>query len=199
MAGCGSPRTSPRAPSFSLCCSPTVRRLLVLHDESNLTAFCLVCAHHADEIVDDRIDILRLDRCFVVHARVCHRRKLYISFVLAELGSCQLMPPSLEQSTRDTPASPPNAMPRPECRSAGLKSMKPSSCAAFGLAVELPEESATAGSGPCYAKAQTSSRDRELRGAFPASGPLLARNRHAIPSTACPLMRVKRTKRGQRV
>src|SRR5260370_42217303 len=37
----------------------------------------------------------------------------------------------------------PNAMPRPECRSAGLKSMKQSSCAAFGLAVKPPAE-------PCY-------------------------------------------------
>src|SRR6195256_2822219 len=34
--------------------------------------------------------------------------------------SCQLMPPSLEKSTRDTPAAPPNAMPCPECWSAGL-------------------------------------------------------------------------------
>jgi hypothetical protein len=86
MAGCGLPRTNRRAPSFSLCCSPTVRRLLVLHDESNPTTSCLVRASDADEIIDDRIDILRLDRCFVVHARVCHRRKLYISFVLAGLG-----------------------------------------------------------------------------------------------------------------
>src|ERR1700716_2819809 len=30
------------------------------------------------------------------------------------------MPPSLEKSTRDTPAAPPNAMPCPECWSAGL-------------------------------------------------------------------------------
>jgi hypothetical protein len=36
-AAYGLPRTSPRAPSFSLCCSPTVRRLLVLHEESNPT------------------------------------------------------------------------------------------------------------------------------------------------------------------
>jgi hypothetical protein len=131
MAGYGLSRTNPRAPSFSLCCSPTVRRPLVLHDESNPTTSRLVRASEADEIIDDRIDILRLERCFVVHARVCHRRKLYISFVLAELGSCQLMPPSLDQSTRDTPSSPSNAMPRPECRSAGLKSMKQSSCAAL--------------------------------------------------------------------
>ena len=81
--------------------------------------------------------------------------------------SCQLKAPSLEKSTRDTPSSPSNAMPRPECRSAGLKSMKQSSCAAFGLAAKLPAESAAAGSGPCYAKAQTSPRDRERRGAFP--------------------------------
>lgn len=45
-------------------------------------------------------------------------------------------------STRDTP----------ERRSAGPKSMKPSSCAAFGLAVKPPAEFATAGCGPCYAK-----------------------------------------------
>ena len=80
MAGCGLPRTNPRAPSFSLCCSPTVRRLLVLHEESNPTTSRLVRASDADEIIDDRIDILRLDRCFVGHARVCHRRKPYISF-----------------------------------------------------------------------------------------------------------------------
>jgi signal transduction histidine kinase len=34
--------SNPRAPSFSLCCSPTGRHLLVLHDESNLTTSCLV-------------------------------------------------------------------------------------------------------------------------------------------------------------
>ena len=89
--------------------------------------------------------------------------------------SCQLMPPSLEKSTRDTPSSPPNAMPRPECRSAGLKSMKQSSCAAFGLA------------GPSYAKAQTSPRDRERRGAFRSSGPLLARNGPPAMSESSPL------------
>jgi hypothetical protein len=33
--------------------------------------------------------------------------------------------------------------------------MKHTSCAAFGLAVKPPAESAAAGSGPCYAKAQT--------------------------------------------
>ena len=152
MAGCGLPRTNPRAPSFSLCCSPTVRRLLVLHEESNPTTSSLVRASDADEIIDDRIDILRLDRCFVVRARVC-QVPTHASVA--------------EKSTRDTPSSPPNAMPRPECRSAGLKSMKQSSCAAFGLAVRLPAESATAESGPCYAKAQTSPRDRERRGAFP--------------------------------
>src|SRR5260370_42600048 len=65
MAGCGLPRTNPRAPSFSLCCSPTVRRLLVLHDESNPTTSCLVRSSDADEIIDDRIDILLLSRCFV--------------------------------------------------------------------------------------------------------------------------------------
>jgi signal transduction histidine kinase len=42
MAGCGLPRTSPRAPSFSLCCVPTVRWLLVLDDESNPTTSRLV-------------------------------------------------------------------------------------------------------------------------------------------------------------
>jgi Homeodomain-like domain len=56
--------------------------------------------------------------------------------------SCQLKAPSLEKSTRDTPSSPSNAMPRPECRSAGLKSMKQSSCAAFGLAVKLTRDDA---------------------------------------------------------
>src|SRR5258707_11180749 len=64
-AACGLPRTNPRAPSFSLCCSPTVGRLLMLHDESNPKTSCLVRASDADEIMDDRIDILRLDRCFV--------------------------------------------------------------------------------------------------------------------------------------
>ena len=58
----------------------------MLYDESTSTTSCLVRASDADEIIDDRIDILRLDRCFVVHARVCHRRKLHISFVLAGLG-----------------------------------------------------------------------------------------------------------------
>src|SRR5260370_41721021 len=43
-AGCGLPRTNPRAPSFRLCCSPTVRRLLVLHEESNPTTSWLVHA-----------------------------------------------------------------------------------------------------------------------------------------------------------
>jgi hypothetical protein len=40
----------------------------VLHDESNPKTSCLVRVADADEIIDDRIDILRLDRCFVVHA-----------------------------------------------------------------------------------------------------------------------------------
>jgi hypothetical protein len=57
----------------------------VLHEESNPTTSRLVCVSDAEEIIDDRIDILRLGRCFV-DARVCHRRKLYISFVLAGLG-----------------------------------------------------------------------------------------------------------------
>ena len=35
-----------------------------------------------------------------------------LAFILAELSFCQLLPPSLEKSTRDTPVSPPNAMPR---------------------------------------------------------------------------------------
>jgi hypothetical protein len=52
MAGCGLPRTNPRAPSFSLCCSPTVRRLLVLHGESNPTTSRLVCVPDAEEIID---------------------------------------------------------------------------------------------------------------------------------------------------
>jgi hypothetical protein len=38
-----------------------VRRLLVLHDESNPTTCCLVRASDADEIIDDRIDILIYD------------------------------------------------------------------------------------------------------------------------------------------
>ena len=40
----------------------------MLHDESNPKTSCLVRVSDADEIIDDRIDILRLDRCFVVHA-----------------------------------------------------------------------------------------------------------------------------------
>jgi hypothetical protein len=131
----------------------------VLHDESKPTTSCLVHTSDADGIMDDRIDILRLDRCIVVHARVCHRRKLSISFVLADSVAGAV------DSRYACIAAERDAAPRvSECR---LKSMKQSSCAAFGLAVELPAESAIAGSGPCYAKAQTSSRDRELRGAFP--------------------------------
>jgi hypothetical protein len=45
-----------------------MRHLLVLHEESNPTTFRLVRASDADEIIDDRIGILPLDRCFVVHA-----------------------------------------------------------------------------------------------------------------------------------
>src|SRR5258708_39791048 len=44
MAGCGSPRTSPRAPSFSSCCSATVRRLPGHPDESSPTTSYLVRA-----------------------------------------------------------------------------------------------------------------------------------------------------------
>jgi hypothetical protein len=54
MAGCGLRRTNPRAPSFSLCCSPRVRRLLELHEESNPATFRLIRASDADEIIDDR-------------------------------------------------------------------------------------------------------------------------------------------------
>src|SRR3981081_2868250 len=68
MASCGLPRTNLKAPSFSSCCVPTARRLLVLHDESNPKTSCLVRVSDADEIIDDRIDILRLDRCFVADA-----------------------------------------------------------------------------------------------------------------------------------
>jgi hypothetical protein len=38
----------------------------------------VVRASDADEIIDDRIDILRLDRRCVVHARVFHRAALKI-------------------------------------------------------------------------------------------------------------------------
>ena len=58
MAGCGLPRTNPRAPSFSLCCAPTVRRLLVLRDESNRTNLGRVRASDADEIIEDRRGIV---------------------------------------------------------------------------------------------------------------------------------------------
>ena len=70
MAGCGLPRTNPRAPSFSLCYSPTVRHLLVLHEESTPTISHLVRASEADEIIDDNIDILRLDLFFIGHTHV---------------------------------------------------------------------------------------------------------------------------------
>src|ERR1700693_4802485 len=69
MAGYGLSPTRPTVPSFNLCCSPTVRRLLVLHEESNPTTSRLVCVSDAEEIIDDPIDILRLDRRFV-HARI---------------------------------------------------------------------------------------------------------------------------------
>src|ERR1700694_4816098 len=42
----------------------------------------------------------------------CHCRKLYLPSSLPSGACCQLLPPSLEKSTRDTPVSPPNAMPR---------------------------------------------------------------------------------------
>src|SRR5260370_31926949 len=73
-AAYGLPRTSRGAPSFSLSCLPTVRRLLVLHGESNPTISRLVRASDADEIIDHRIDILRLDQCFVACARLPERR-----------------------------------------------------------------------------------------------------------------------------
>src|ERR1700736_4264161 len=56
MAICGFLPTHPRAPSFSLCCPPMVRRQLVLHDGSNPKTPCLVRVSDADEIIDDRID-----------------------------------------------------------------------------------------------------------------------------------------------
>src|ERR1700687_87239 len=51
----------------------------------------------------------------------CHCRKLYLPSSLPSCACCQLLPPSLEKSTRDTPVSPPNAIPRasdgaPACR-----------------------------------------------------------------------------------
>src|SRR5260370_22009799 len=58
MAGCGLPRTNPRAPSFSLCCSPTVRRLLVLHD---VTTSRLVRPSDTDEI-DESVESSGLRR-----------------------------------------------------------------------------------------------------------------------------------------
>src|SRR6266436_526599 len=43
---------------------------------------------------------------------VCHWRKLYLPSSLPSCGGFQLLPPSLEKSTRDTPQSPPKAIPR---------------------------------------------------------------------------------------
>src|SRR5208282_759027 len=43
---------------------------------------------------------------------ICHLRKLYLPSSLPSCAGCQSLPPSLEKSTRDTPESPPNAMPR---------------------------------------------------------------------------------------
>src|SRR5690348_12688157 len=43
---------------------------------------------------------------------ICHCRKLYLPSSLASWACCQLLSPPLEKSTRDTPVSPPNAMPR---------------------------------------------------------------------------------------
>jgi hypothetical protein len=61
------------------------------------------------------IDILRLDRCFVVHARVCHRRKLYISFVLAGLRFAPTHASVAGEVDSDPPSSPPDA-----CRALSL-------------------------------------------------------------------------------
>src|SRR3981081_890572 len=52
LASYGLPRTNPKAPFFSLCCSLTVRRLLVLYDESNLTTSRLV-SRLTDQIIDE--------------------------------------------------------------------------------------------------------------------------------------------------
>jgi Integrase core domain len=43
---------------------------------------------------------------------ICHCRKLYLPSSLASWACCQLLSLPLEKSTRDTPVSPPNAMPR---------------------------------------------------------------------------------------
>src|SRR5580704_9226248 len=44
--------------------------------------------------------------------RVCHWRKLYLPSSLPSSACCQALPPSLEKSTRETPESPPKAIPR---------------------------------------------------------------------------------------
>jgi hypothetical protein len=99
------------------------------------------------------IDILRLDRCFVIHARVCHRRKLYISFVLAGLRFAPTHASAAGEADSDPPSSPPDAMPRPEVSECRPEIREAIERAAFALAVKLPADSAAAGSGPCYAKA----------------------------------------------
>jgi hypothetical protein len=84
----------------------------VLHEESYPTTARLVHASDVDEtIAPISIGSIGAENVY--------------SFVLAELGFVPT-----HASARDTSALPPNAMPRPERRSAGLKSMKPSSCVA---------------------------------------------------------------------
>jgi hypothetical protein len=171
-------RTNRRAPSFNLPCLPAAR-LRVLHEESNPTTARLVHASDVDEtIAPISIGSIGAENVY--------------SFVLAELG---FLP--THASARDTSALPPNAMPRPERRSAGLKSMKASSCAAFGLAVKPPAESATARSGPCCAKAQSSGRGREATrcdsGHHVRSWPILLKkyavqNQRKLKSIATPLI-----------
>src|SRR4029077_4295026 len=43
---------------------------------------------------------------------VCHCRKPYLPASIPSCVGCQLLPPSVEMSTRATPQSPPKAMPR---------------------------------------------------------------------------------------
>src|SRR5579875_998403 len=43
---------------------------------------------------------------------ICHRRKLYLPSSAPSCDGCHVLPPSRETSTRETPVSPPNAMPR---------------------------------------------------------------------------------------
>src|SRR5882757_3218235 len=56
VAGCGLSRQNPRVPSLSFCCSLTVRRLLVHHEESNRTIFRLVRVLKAQTSPNDRDD-----------------------------------------------------------------------------------------------------------------------------------------------